>query len=291
MTVLRQKMTDDLRLQGLSPRTQYQYVCCVRVYANFHRQSPAKLGTAEVRAFLLHLRDRRRKPATLRVYRAALQFLYEVTLGRPEVMTDVPKPGASRRDPVPPLTVAEVRALLEATEEPFDRVLFTLMYACGLRVTEACVLQVRDIDTLAGLLHIRHGKGDKARSVRLSPAVLAMLRTHWRRYRPRRPWVFPSQRLASPGVIDPRNRWSDRPVSRYTMGDRFREVRQRAALRRRVTLHDLRRAHATHLLERGVDLRSIQVLLGHSKPETTALYTAVSAELIKRTPCPLELLG
>lgn len=290
MTSLRKKMAEDLRLRGLATDTCDHYLRCVRVFAEFHWQSPAKLDTKHVRAFLLHLRDLGRAPATIVVYWAALAFVFGVTLRRQAVMADVPRPRVPRRDPVPALAAAEVRALLDAAAQPFDRVVFTLMYACGLRVSEACALRVGDIDARAGLIHVRHGKGDKARAVRLSPAVLTMLRDHWRAHRPPGSLLFPAQRLVRPGVVDRRQRWSNHAVSRSTLGDRFRALRRRAGLRRQVTLHDLRRAYATHLLEAGVDSRAIQVLLGHARPETTARYTAVSAALIARTPCPLDLL-
>ncbi len=290
MTSLRKKMVEDLRLKGIAPSTQYQYVSSVRRFAEHHGRSPAKLDTRHVREFLLHLRDLDRAPATIVVYWAALLFLYAVTLRRPGVMADVPRPRVPRRDPVPALSVGEVRALLDAAAQPFDRTVFTLMYACGLRVSEACTLRVGDIDAQAGLIHVRRSKGDKARAVRLSRKVLLMLREHWCAHRPPGPLLFPAQRLVKPGVIDRQQRWNDRPVHSDTLGDRFRTLRVRAGMRRRVTLHDLRRAHATHLLEAGVDLRTIQVLLGHARPETTARYTAVSAALIARTPCPLDLL-
>ncbi len=290
MTSLRTKMTEDLRLRGLAAGTCDHYLRCVRLFAEYHWQSPAKLDTEHVRAFLLHLRDLGRAPATIVVYWAALLFVYAVTLRRPGVMADVPRPRVPRRDPVPALSVTEVRALLDAAAQPFDRTLFALMYACGLRVSEARTLRVGDIDAQAGLIHVRRGKGDKARAVRLSRKVLTMLREHWCEHRPPGPLLFPAQRLASPGVVDWRRRWSDHAVSLDTLSDRFRAVRVHAGMRRQVTLRDMRRAHATHLLEAGVDLRIIQVLLGHARPETTARYTAVSAALIARTPCPLDLL-
>ncbi len=290
MTSLRTKMIEDLRLRGLATGTCDHYLRCVRRFAEYHWQSPAKLDTEHVRAFLLHLRDLGRAPATIVVYWAALMFVFGVTLRRPRVMADVPRPRVPRRDPVPALAAAEVRALLDAAAQPFDRTVFTLIYACGLRVSEACALRAGDIDARAELIHVRHGKGDKARAVRLSRSVLTMLREHWCAYRPPGSLLFPAQRLMSPGVIDRRRRWSDHPVSRDTLGDRFRTLRLRAGMRRQVTLPDLRRAYATHLLEAGVDSRTIQVLLGHARPETTARYTAVSAQLIARTPCPLDLL-
>jgi len=291
MTPLRKKMVADLRLRGLAPNTQDNYIRCVRQYAAYHGRSPTQLGTEEVRAFLLHLRELDRAPATVVVYWAALRFVYAVTLRRPDVFEDVPRPRVPRRDPVPALTRPEVAALLGASVQAYDRTLFTLMYACGLRVSEACGLQVGDIDARAGLLRVRLGKGDKARAVALSDQVLTLLRAHWQQHRPPKPWVFPARRMSSPGRVDTRRPWKDRPVDRKTMSERFRVARRRACLRRPATLHDLRRAYATHLQEAGVDLRAIQVLLGHARPETTARYVAVSAEVLKATPCPLELLG
>jgi len=291
MTPLRKKMAEDLRLRGLAPSSQAQYLRCVRVFAEHHWRSPAELGTEHVRAFLLRQRELGRAPATIVVYWAALMFVYRETLLRPEVMEGVPRPRVPHRDPVPALAPAEVKAVLDAATSPFDRTFFSLVYACGLRMSEARHLRVEDIDARAGLIHIRHGKGDKARAASLSPTTLAMLREHWRAHRPPRPWLFPARRLAMPGVVDSRHPWSDHPVGKETMSLRFRQAVERAGLRRRATLHDMRRAYATHLLEAGVDLRVIQVLLGHARPETTARYTAVSAKLIQGAPCPLERLG
>jgi integrase/recombinase XerD len=291
MTVLRKKMEDDLGLRSLAPGTRNHYLGCVRRFAEYFWQSPAQLGTQHVRQYLQHLGKLGRKPATIVLYWAALLFVYKVTLGRPEVMRDVPRPRVPGRAGVVALTEAEVAALFDWSGSPFGKTLYSVMYACGLRVSEACALQVGDIDTRAGLIHIRKGKGNKVRSVRLSPMVLEMLRQHWRLYRPPEPWLFPARRLLRPGVIDQNRPWADHPVSRATMSQRFRVVRQRAGLKRRVTLHDFRRAYATRLREAGVDLRDIQVVLGHSSPETTARYVSVSPELIKRLPCPLERLG
>lgn len=286
MTPLRSQMEADMRLRGLAARTQVHYGGCVAVFARHFGRSPAELGAEHVRAFLLSLRDGGRKPATLRVYWAALQFLYTVTLRRPQELGEIPVPRAAARVARAALTRPEVRALLDGETDPFYKALFTVLYGCGLRVSEACALQVGDIDSRAGLLHVRHGKGDKARSVRLSPAVLGVLRDYWRACRPRAPWLFPAR-----GYHGRRTgTWLDHPIPRDTVGQRFVALRKSVGLRRRVTLHDLRRAHATHLLESGVDLRAIQVLLGHAHPETTARYTAVSADLIRQTPCPLEAL-
>jgi len=291
MTVLRKKMESDLELRGLAPMTQHNYLGCVRRFAEFFWQSPAELGTEHVRQYLEHLKKLGRRPATIVLYWAALLFVYKVTLGRPEVMRDVPRPRVPRPPTPVALSEAEVAALLDQPGSPFDMTFYSLLYACGLRVSEARVLQVGDIDSRAGLIHIRKGKGSKPRAVRLSPRTLEMLRQHWRRCRLPGPWLFPAQQLLRPGVVNQKHRWADRPVCRDTMTRRFHEVRRRAGLKRRVTLHDFRRAYATRLREARVDLLEIQVVLGHSRPETTARYTSVSPELIKRLPCPLERLG
>lgn len=271
--------------------SKWEYQWRVQRYAQFHGRSPAELGTPHVREFLLRLRKLGRAPATVLVHWAALRFLYATTLRRPKVMADVPRPKFRRPEPGPALTLEEVRALLEATQRPLDRTLFTLIYACGLRATEARTLQCGDIDATTQLLHIRHGKGDKSRSVRLSPTVLDLLRQHWARERPPMPWLFPGKRFLCGGTLDPRNPWFDRPLTLGALQGRLVRSRTKADLRRRATLHDLRRAHATHLMEAGVALRTIQVILGHDSPATTARYTAVSAELLRSAPCPLELLG
>ena len=155
MTPLRKKMSQDLRLRGLSPNTHDQYVGCVRVYATYHGKSPAELGQEHVRDFLLHMQGLGRAKSTLVVYWCALKFLYAVTLGRPEVMKGVPRAKVRRGEPGPALTKAEVRALLDAAGRNYDRTLLALMYACGFRATEACSLRTEDIDARAGLIHIR----------------------------------------------------------------------------------------------------------------------------------------
>ncbi len=291
MTALRQTMNHDLQLRNLAEGTRLHYIQCVATYACFFGVSPDKLDKTHVRGFLLHLYKLGRAPATIKVYWAALLFLYTVTLQNPEVMAGIPRPRVPNHPPLPALTRQEVQALLDAASSDFDRPFFSLLYATGLRISEACVLQPADIDAFAGLLYVRHGKGDKPRAVRLSPHVLALLRDHWRAARPPNDWLFPAQRILRPGVVDPEHRWQNHAVSTSTMGARFARIRTRAALRRHVTPHDLRRAHATHLREDGVDQSIIQSLLGHADPKTTARYTSVSAELIQRTPCPLEALG
>jgi len=291
MTPLRHKMEADLRLRNLAKCTMDAYIRCVAAFALFFGRSPARLGASQVRAFLLHLAELGRAPATRVVYHAALRFLYVETLGRPEVMATVPRPRVRPPAPRRPLTREEMTALLDAAvPQPFTHTMLATLLATGLRISEACSLQVGDIDSRSGFVHVRRGKGDKPRSVKLGDRHLRLLRRYWVVERPTGPWLFPAQRLAGPGRIDPVRRWADHPVSRDTVADRIRVLSRKAGLDRRVTAHDLRRTYATWLLEAGVDLRTVQVLLGHASPETTARYTAVRPGLILGTPSPLDML-
>lgn len=291
MTPLRQKMEADLRLRNLAPATRAQYIRHVARFAGHFGRSPDQLGAVEVRAFLLYLADLGLAAATLVVYHAALLFLYVETLGRPEVMATVPRPRVRPPQPRRPLTREEMAALLEAAASmPFVYTFIATLLATGLRVSEARHLQPADIDSRSGLIHVRHGKGGKPRSVKLGAKHLRLLRRYWVVVRPVRSWLFPAQRLIAPGQVDPHRRWADRPVSSDTVRSRLNKVTRLAGLQRRVTPHDLRRTYATWLLEAGVDLRTVQVLLGHASPETTARYTSVRPDLIRRTPSPLEML-
>lgn len=289
MTRLRSKMLEDLKLRNLSRGTAKNYVGCVAAFARFFGLSPDSMGSDEVRRFLLHLASLGRAPATRVVYHAALTFLYVHTLGRPEVMSTVPRPKVPKQKLNRSLTRSEALSLLEAlTGRPFDYTFFALMLATGLRISEVATLTIQDIDRCAGLLHVRHGKGDKARSVMLSPRTLRLLERYWVVVQPPGPLLFPAQRLLAPGRIDLQNRWSDRPVSVGTMGERLRALQ--SDKRPRITSHDLRRTFATWLLEDGYDLRLVQVLLGHASPVTTARYTLVNADLIAGTVSPYDSL-
>ncbi len=291
MTPLRQKMEADLRLRNLASTTGECYVSHVARFARHFGRSPSQLGAHEVRTFLLNLAARGRAPATLVVYHAALRFLYAETLGRPEVMATVPRPRVRSTNPRLPLVREEVSALLGAAASSAQTYTFiATLVATGLRVSEACRLRSEDIDGRSGLLHVRCGKGAKPRSVKLGDKHLRLLRRYWAVERPPASWLFPAQRLVAPGRVDPRRRWAEHPASPDTMRSRIHRAAQRAGLQRRVTPHDLRRTYATWLLEAGVDLRIVQVLLGHASPNTTARYTQVRPELIRRTPSPLEML-
>lgn len=291
MTSLRDKMKSDLRLRNLSEGTAEQYIRHVAAFARHYRRSPDTLGTGEVRAWLLHLQERGLAPSTRIVHHAALLFFYDHTLGRPEVMATVPRPRRGRQTIGVPLVREEVQALLAAAEpSPRATAMVATLLDTGLRVAELCALQTGDLDARTGLLHVRRGKGAKPRMVGLPEGLLGRLRGYWRAVRPPGPWLFPAHRLLCPGRVDTERPWEDHPISTDGVRSLLHELRKRAGIARRVTPHDLRRTYATWLLEAGVDLRVVQVLLGHESPETTTRYAAVRPELIRKTPSPLSLL-
>jgi integrase/recombinase XerD len=287
MTALRQKMIEDLRLQGVAKTTELAYVSIVAHYARWCGRSPAELDFGAARAFLLDLRERGRKPVTLAQYWSALRFVYVVTLGHKDFVEHVPRPRQVRQAGKVAPTTGEVARILAAAVRPFDRAFFAVCYGAGLRTSEAAALRVADVDTANALLHVQRGKGGRQRSVHLAPDLLEALRTYWRGVRPEGDWLFPARRNG--GARDVLE-WGDHPVKAGTMQSRFATAVRAAKLTRHVTLHDLRRAYATHLLEHGVDLRRLQVALGHADPATTALYAHVSVEQLKSIPSPLSLL-
>ncbi len=291
MTPLRKKMQADLRLRNLATGTMREYLRCVAAFARFFWRSPARMGTDEVRAFLMDLAERGRAPATRVVYHAAIRFLYVETLGRPEVMATVPRPRVRPRLPRNPLTREEVSALLvQARTDPFTYTVVATLLATGLRISECCALRFEDIDSRSGFVHVRRGKGAKPRSVKLGERHLRLLCRYWEVEQPPGPWLFPAQRISSPGVVDAHQRWASHAVNPDPVRNRLHRLTRLAGLQRSVTPHDLRRTYATWLLEAGVDLRTVQVLLGHASPETTARYTMVRPELIRSTPSTLDML-
>lgn len=275
MTHMLEKMKADLVLAGKAPETSRKYLSSCRAFARHFGRPVETLGQAEVRAFLLHLAQERRVSAATQVnYRAGLRFLFVETMGRPEVMEGIPWPKARSRRPEVP-TREEVSALLAAAPGWYWRTVFTTVYAAGLRRGEASELQVGDVNSRSMQLHLRHGtKGGKARDVMLTPTLLRTLRVYWGRMRPPRPWMFPSW--------SPVSGWRPQPAVRTTMTACFRRTAEVAGVRRRLTLHGLRHAFATHLLEEGVELVVIQALLGHAHLSTTAGYVRLRTDHLRR---------
>jgi site-specific recombinase XerD len=277
MTRLRQKLSEDLRLRNYSRQTHDNYVRAVAQFARHFGQSPARLGPQHVRAYLLHLVNRRGVAnSTYTVALCALRFFYRVTLGRPVDLEGVPSPKHEFHLPVV-LSFAEVDALFRATSNIKHRAILKTVYAAGLRVSEVAALRPADIDSERMMIRVRQGKGRKDRYVPLSPLLLEELRDYWRKRQPRA-WLFPGPS-------------KDQPIRHRSIQRACLAAGRRAGLQKKVTPHTLRHTFSTHLLEAGASIRTIQVLLGHRSLKTTALYTHVSETTLRTTPSPLELLA
>ena len=275
-TDIRQRLIEKLIVKNYAPKTRIAYVAAVAQFARFHRASPELLGSDEIVRYAVWLREVKRCSwSRFNVAMAALRFLYREVLGRPEELPEISMIRPERHLPVV-LTAEEVSRFLEAVRDPVYRVILTIAYAVGLRISEVVRLQVRDVDSERMVLHVRQGKGRKDRYVPLSPVLLEILRAHWRTNRSR-VWLFPG--------ANPEHYLSVRPVQRACA-----RARRAAGLGKHVTARMLRHSFATHLLEKGVSLRVIQALLGHASLATTMIYTHVSPEALRVAPSLLEAL-
>lgn len=277
MTPLRQRMIEDMQLRNLAKNTQALYLHAVERLARFYNQSPDKLTRDQVRKFLVHLvTNEKASPSTINVYRCGLQLFYRVTLRRSWILDDIVCAKAHKHLPVV-LSQNEVRQFLKAIQNPKYHALFTTAYATGLRVSELVNLQVTDIDSQRMVIRVRQGKGRKDRYVMLSPQLLTVLREYWQLVKPRT-WMFPSSEKPT------------QPVRRETVFRACQQIARRARMNKPVSPHTLRHTFATHLLEAGTDIRTIQALLGHRSLRTTAIYTFVSPQQVMAVQSPLDAL-
>jgi integrase/recombinase XerD len=272
---LRRHMIEDMKIRNMSPLTQAAYVRAVKNFSAFFGRSPDTLSFEDVRTYRLHLISRGLQPQTLNQIVCALRFFYTVTLRQPEAKAELP---LARRADILPAVLApeEVARFLNAVANLKHRAAFATIYAAGLRVSEVAALQVGDIDSARMVIHVRQGKGSKDRFVMLSEQLLAILRAYWRSERPAE-WLFPGH--------DPR-----RPITPRALQYACRAAAEAAGLDKRVTVHTLRHCFATHLLERGVDIRVIQDLLGHRHITSTSRYARVAVDTIRQIQSPLEHL-
>lgn len=278
MTKLRERMKEDMLLAGLAEGTQKNYLRNVERFATYHWRCPSQMGTEEVREFQLHqILEKKASTSTQRTHLAALTFLYRQTLQRGEVMEPIPWPKKDQKLPVI-LSGTEVQGLYEQIQSWKYKAVVTLEYGAGLRGSEACRLEVRDIDSKRMLIHVRRAKGRQDRYVMLGQRVLEVLRDYYRHERPTGRYLFPGMR-------------PDTHLSPESVREPLAKARAASGLSKRVTPHLLRHSFATHLLELGVDLRVIQFMLGHKSVQSTLRYTQVSQNLARRTPCPLDVLG
>lgn len=278
MSTLRQRMTEAMVLRGFAPRTQETYLNCVSKLAKHYGRSPDTLDTAAIQAYLLHLIiERKLAYASVNQAVCAIRFLFAVVLGQRDAAFEIPMAKVPQRLPQI-LTREEVSHLLAHSRDIRARTLLTTTYAAGLRLSEVCTLQLTDIESSPErmCLKVRQGKGGKDRYTLLSPRLLEILRLYWQACRPRG-WLFP-------------NRAGNGPIDHSTVQRSYHAAREAAGIEHGGGIHSLRHAFATHLLEAGVDLHTIQRLLGHGHVGTTMRYFHLARSHLTGTTSPLELL-
>jgi len=272
---LRRRMIEDMTIRKLTPKTQHTYVRFVKDFSIFFGRSPDKAAFEDVRRYQLHLTCRGVSPCSVNAAMTALRFFYRVTLRRLDISEHIPLVPQPRKLPVI-LSPEEVARLLEAARGAKYKAALSVAYGAGLRASEIISLKVSDIDSRRMLIRVEQGKGRKDRFAMLSPHLLQLLRTWWLVERPRG-YLFPGRDRINPLTV--------RQLHRGCF-----EAAQTAGINKRVSPHVLRHSFATHLLERNVDIRVIQVLLGHAKLDTTAIYTRVATKVIQEVTSPLEHL-
>jgi integrase/recombinase XerD len=282
MTRLRKMMLDELERRNYSQTTRRAYLLGVEQFAKHFQRPPDQLGLDHIRDYQAYLfRVRKLQPATVAVRLAALRFLYVAVLKRPWTVDDTPYP--KRPDKLPTvLSQDEVARMIDAALTPLHRAVLMTLYGTGLRRAELTRLQVSDIDTQRMVIHVLGGKGRKDRDVMLSPRLLDALREYWRslKHKPRT-WLFPG------------GRWhgrTEQPMSDKVVWWACEQAAKRAGLEKPVHPHTLRHCFATHLLEAGVDLRTIQLLMGHGDLKATTVYLHLSHRHLQTTTSPLDAL-
>ena len=276
MGQLYEKMASDLKLRRYSLRTQKSYLWCARRFVRHFMRSPAEMGSKEIKQFLLALHEGGASASSIKIHVASLHFLYAVTLGRPVEVENIPWPRVAQKLPAV-ISRDDVAALLGKVEPLEYRMVVMTAYGTGLRISEILALETRDIDGEAGLIHVRHGKGDRPRLVPLPRRLLAGLREYWRLTKPSGTLVFPGQVAGKPLCPD-------------TVRRAVHCAAAELGIHQRVTMHAFRHSFATHLLEDGEDLRTIQVVLGHRSIRNTTRYLQVSTQHLASVKSPLDAL-
>ena len=279
---LRQRMIEDMRMRKFGEKTQLDYVRAVRKFAQYLGRSPDTASVEDLRNYQLHLVDKGTSPASLNSAISGLKFFFNTTLDRPELVAKMQPVHLPRKLPVI-LSPEEVKRLIAATGNLKHQTALALAYATGLRVNEVVALKIGDIDSQRMTLRVEQGKGQKDRYALLSPVLLERLRVWWRVARAQGKmldggWLFPGQ--------NPVRHLSARQLNRA-----IHAAAEEAGIEKHISMHSLRHAFATHLLEQKVDIRLIQVLLGHKKLETTALYAQVATDILREVVSPLERLN
>ncbi len=277
MTPLRKRLIEDMMVRNLAPATQATYLYQISMFARYFGRSPERLGPEQIRSYLVYLAmERQLAPSSISTAVGALRFLYNVTLRKHWVLENfIPTPKIPDTLPVI-LSPEEVLQFLESVEHLKHRTILTACYAAGLRISEAVHLKPVDIDSQRMVIRIEKGKGQKDRYVMLSVRLLETLRHWWRTERPQH-WLFPGVR-------------ADRPLTRQAVEKACLLAHSRCGIAKPITPHSFRHAFAVHMLENGTDVRTIQLLMGHSCLSTTAIYLRIATTKVCAATSPLDLL-
>lgn len=277
MTPLRQRMTEELRLRNSSEDTIRSYIGSVERFARHYDKSPARMDAEQVRSYLLHLLEERKLSwSAIHVNRAALRFLYVRVLKQRWFDEEIPRPKRHAQLPTI-LSAEEITRILDATRNLKHWTILATLYATGVRCNELRLLKIDDIDSKRMVIHIRKGKGQVPRDLSLSPVLLERLRIYWRWRKPK-DWLFPSKQHPQ------------HPMDSHSIWNLCANAGLRAGIKHHVHPHLFRHSFATHLLDQGADLRTIQVLLGHADIRTTARYLRVSMRRIQAVASPFDAL-
>ena len=278
MTELRRRMDDDMLARGFADRTRESYLWAVTGLARFYRRSPDRITDAEIQAYVVHLlRDRQLSWSTCNIVVSGLRFFYHITLKRDRTTFSIPSPRQSGKLPIV-LSREEVQRLLTHAANQKHRTMLMTAYAAGLRLSEVLHLQVDDIDSARMMIRVVQGKGGKDRYTLLSTRLLEALRAYWKVERPS-DWLFPA-----------RGKDPARPMDPSSLQKAYLTAKRRAGLTKPGGIHTLRHCFATHLLESGVDLHTIQRLLGHGHLSTTTRYFQLTRHTETGSGSPLDLL-
>jgi site-specific recombinase XerD len=274
-------MLEELQRRNYSPSTIRGYILAVKQFADYFGKPPDRLGATHVQRFQWYLlQERKLNPGTVEMRMSALRFFFKKMLKRRDMhFDDLPFPKTPRKLPTV-LSPEEVGRMIDGTTNLMHRTILMVLYATGVRRTELSLLKVNDIDSKRMVVHIRQGKGSRDRDVPLSPKLLEALRQYWRWKKPRI-YLFPSV---------PGKRGVEAPMSDKVVWWAVREAARRAGITRKIGPHTFRHSFATELLEAGTDLRTIQLLMGHSRLEDTTLYLHLSRRHLKMTMNPLDQL-
>lgn len=276
MTPLRQRMLEDMQIRNYSPHTIDGYIRYVAQFAKHYKTSPERLGPEQIRAYQVHLLQQEVSESIFIQSVCALRFLYEKTLHRPWMVEYIPYPKKPKKLPIV-LSRNEVGTLIRVPRHLKHRVILATLYTTGLRVSELCRLQGADIDSERMVVIVRQGKGKKDRQVGLSADLLPLLRRYWKLYG-LQSWLFPGHRVSE-------------PITRGGIEFICHKAGRDAQIKKAVYPHLLRHTFATHLLEAGMDLRSIQLLLGHATLRSTSIYLHVANPALQASQSPLNTLA